>query len=239
MQPDSFQQQALDACLHPSHQSVFVTGLAKSGNSAFVRKLLEFCQIKGMGSGKVYAAAATNLAVSNVNGCTLHKLFGIPVDKPLDVLRLQPATVRQCRNMQLLVIDDISLVSSDILEKVSVVLQHSRGSTTPFGGLQVVVVGDFCQHISFYHGKHAFVFESKLWKQANFVIKILRGSHGRAGIDSRFHALLEDIRCGTVWSSTKKEDHVHEQSVALVESLQGNTCEVQPLEIAVIVISTK
>lgn len=118
---------------------IFITGGAGTGKSTFVRwALREF-------SGSVLLGAPTSMAALNVGGKTLHSLCALPpgwISKK-DISR-QPSR-KEITEAKLLIIDEISMVTSNLLDGVSAYLRVNRGVNKPFGGLPVVMVGDMFQ----------------------------------------------------------------------------------------------
>ena len=115
-----------------------VTGGAGTGKSTFVKWLTsEF-------SGHVLIGAPTGIAALNVGGKTLHSLCQLP---PAWITRDDIKENRRspAKAAKLLIIDEISMVNANVLDGVSRFFQVNRGSTEPFGGLPVVMVGDLFQ----------------------------------------------------------------------------------------------
>lgn len=118
---------------------VFVTGGAGTGKTTFIQ------WISSEFKGGVLLAAPTGMTALNIEGKTLHSLFQLPIGivrkgdikenpRRLDVL-----------NAKLLIIDEISMVSANVLDGVNAYLKKNRGSSEPFGGVPVVMVGDLFQ----------------------------------------------------------------------------------------------
>jgi len=125
-------------------QNVFLTGKAGTGKSAVLHCLKESC------GGSVAFVAPTGLAAMNIGGSTIHGLFRLPpVSHPMDAIPpLDPAQYELLSGLQPIVIDEVSMLRSDMLVAVDTRLKqvapaHLKGY--PFGGKQVVVVGDFAQ----------------------------------------------------------------------------------------------
>ena len=118
---------------------VFITGGAGTGKSTFVRwALLEF-------DGSVLLGAPTAMAALNVGGKTLHSLCQLP---PGWIVKKEIKHVPQRKEIieaKLLIIDEISMVTSNLLDGVSAFLQINRGVNKPFGGIPVIMVGDMFQ----------------------------------------------------------------------------------------------
>lgn len=118
---------------------IFVTGGAGTGKSTFVRWLLnEF-------DGSVLLGAPTAMAAINIDGKTLHSLCQLP---PAWIVRKDIKEVprrREIKEAKLLIIDEISMVTANLLDGVSAFFRLNRGVDKPFGGMPVIMVGDMFQ----------------------------------------------------------------------------------------------
>ena len=123
--------------------SVFLTGDAGTGKSTLLRRLLEESQSRGR---RVAVLAPTGCAAVNVGGQTIHSFFGIP---PRFVTAQETINCRNrqmLRDLDTLIIDEVSMVRSDVMAAVDRALRNARREFgSPFGALQVVLVGDLAQ----------------------------------------------------------------------------------------------
>ncbi|BHH83545.1 ATP-dependent DNA helicase [Desulforhopalus sp. 52FAK] len=118
---------------------VFITGGAGTGKSTFVRwALSEF-------DGSVLLGAPTSMAALNVGGKTLHSLCSLPPGWIVKKDIKQFPAKKEISEAKLLIIDEISMVTSNLLDGVSAFLRVNRGVNKPFGGLPVIMVGDMFQ----------------------------------------------------------------------------------------------
>lgn len=118
---------------------IFVTGGAGTGKTTFIKWMMkEF-------HGKVLLGAPTAMAALNVGGKTLHSLFKLPPAWIIksDIKKLSFNSIY--REAELLIIDEISMVTANMLDAISVFLRVNRGVELPFAGLPIVVVGDLYQ----------------------------------------------------------------------------------------------
>ncbi len=144
-------QNALNLVRHTS-QSLFLTGKAGTGKSTFLRYV---CQ----NTKKQYVVLApTGIAAINAGGQTLHSFFKLPFhpltpDDPRyagrrlrDFLKYNKEHIRLIRRLELIIIDEISMVRPDIIDFIDRILRHYSGnSRQPFGGKQLLLVGDIFQ----------------------------------------------------------------------------------------------
>jgi ATP-dependent exoDNAse (exonuclease V) alpha subunit len=119
---------------------LFVTGRAGTGKSTLLRALPEVL------SQAMIVVAPTGLAAVNVGGQTIHSFFGLPprLVGPDDIRRSRNGSLM--RKLQLLVIDEVSMVRSDLMWAIDQSLRVNRGrSREPFGGVRLVMFGDLHQ----------------------------------------------------------------------------------------------
>jgi ATP-dependent DNA helicase PIF1 len=118
---------------------IFVTGGAGTGKSTFVRWLLkEF-------DGSVLLGAPTAIAAINIEGKTLHSLCQLPPAWIVKKDIKETPGRREIKEARLLIIDEISMVTANLLDGVSAFFRVNRGIDKPFGGLPVIMVGDMFQ----------------------------------------------------------------------------------------------
>ena len=133
-----------------TNRCIFLTGKAGTGKTTFLRRLKEDC------SKQMAVVAPTGVAAINAEGVTIHSLFQLPPQLflPTDEARRQLFSDMQMRankqrvlrNLELLVIDEVSMVRADLLDTIDAVLRHYKHCPTiPFGGVQLLVIGDLFQ----------------------------------------------------------------------------------------------
>ena len=128
-------------------RNVFLTGRAGTGKTTFLRSLRESCP------KRMVVTAPTGIAAINAGGVTLHSFFQLALGPHLPGAeheggrryRLSRAKIDMIRGMDLLVIDEISMVRADVLDAVDDVLRRQRDPHRPFGGVQLLMIGDLRQ----------------------------------------------------------------------------------------------
>lgn len=164
---NSAQQAALDAVLQG--RSIFLTGSGGTGKSYLISRVYK--EIDTTATRCVSLTALTGCAslLLHPRARTLHSWAGIGLgDAPAHVLvetvRVNRRAAARWRATDVLVIDEVSMLTPDLFEKLDVVGRAIRRNERPFGGLQLVLVGDFYQLPPVSSGESKFVFESPLWK---------------------------------------------------------------------------
>lgn len=121
-------------------ESVFITGKAGTGKST----LLKYFRSKT--KKKVVVLAPTGIAAINVSGATVHSFFRFPLDviEPARITRIEER-VRLFNEIDLIIIDEVSMVRADMMDGIDYCLRLHRGNALPFGGVQMVFFGDLYQ----------------------------------------------------------------------------------------------
>ncbi|MBI4160503.1 MAG: AAA family ATPase, partial [Candidatus Yanofskybacteria bacterium] len=153
---------------------------------------------------KINAAitASTGIAATHINGMTIHSWSGIGVKKKLtdvDIRKIIKYRGKKIDKTAVLVIDEISMLDASVLDLVETVCRVVKKSELPFGGMQVIFVGDFFQLPPVRHqdeGPYKFAFESSVWQSANPVVCYLTEQYRQS--DSELVGLLSAIRSGRV-----------------------------------------
>lgn len=206
-------QLAENFALHTG-ENMFITGNAGTGKTTLLRKIAENT------FKNTLIAAPTGVAAINAGGVTLHSLFQLPVTGfiPADDdcnpsvftnrymllrhLKLSKEKINLLRELEQLIIDEASMLRSDVLDAVDFVLRTVRRSKHPFGGVQVVMFGDLYQlppvmkdhewEILQQYYESPYFFDSLSWQDANPVyIELTEIFRQR---DERFIRLLNNIR---------------------------------------------
>jgi hypothetical protein len=124
-----------------TNHSFFITGKAGTGKSTFIQYLQTHTQ------KNIVLLAPTGIAALNIGGRTIHSFFNIPQVDFVDTkirqnISLSRGTVACINKLDILVIDEISMVRPDILDTIDYILRQQRDASIPFGGIQVIMVGD-------------------------------------------------------------------------------------------------
>lgn len=184
-----------------STRNVFLTGPPGSGKSYLTMKYVDYM----LGNGIMPTlTASTGIAAVNISGGTLHAFLGVRDDAKLtqedvDNILKNSWTLKRLRSAEILIIDEISMVSAALIDTASLLLMAARGNDEPFGGVKIVAVGDYFQ-LPPING--AYAFESEAWKQADFVPCYLHEQHRQS--EPLFVDILTGIRNGTLTEELKQ-----------------------------------
>jgi PIF1-like helicase/Helix-turn-helix domain/HRDC domain len=126
---------------------IFLTGKAGTGKTTFLHK------IRSEGGKRMVVVAPTGVAAINAGGMTIHSFFQLPFglflpDAPLNEQnqrKFNGDKIRIIKSIDMLVIDEISMVRADLLDSIDDVLRRFRDPNLPFGGVQLLMIGDLHQ----------------------------------------------------------------------------------------------
>ena len=129
-------------------RNVFYTGSAGCGKSTVLRSFVAWLKARG---STVYIIAPTGKAALEVGGVTLYSYAGWTPDILKEPMKKLEQNAHKRRNWErinktdVLIIDEVSMVENRILERLNRVMKSARGKKKPFGDVQIIVTGDFCQ----------------------------------------------------------------------------------------------
>lgn len=193
--------------------NVFLTGEPGSGKTHVTRTFISYLKEHGI---EAAITASTGIAATHIHGMTIHAWSGIGIRNSLnaydlDALSTKEYLVRRINNTKILIIDEISMLSANTLSMVDIVCRTLRGNPEPFGGLQVVLVGDFFQlpPIAGFGAPTQFAYQSPSWKNLKLITCYLTEQHRQD--DAGLLSLLSAIR------SNNLEDFHHEELQSRIE----------------------
>ncbi|PIR83240.1 AAA family ATPase [Candidatus Kaiserbacteria bacterium CG10_big_fil_rev_8_21_14_0_10_56_12] len=191
--------------------NVFLTGEPGSGKTHAINEFVAWLRASGI---EPSITAATGIAATHVGGMTLHSWSGIGIAEslsPADVDRIasKEHIARRIGKAKVLIIEEISMLSAATFEMVDAVCREVRRVDTPFGGLVVVLVGDFFQLPPVSRARElSFAYESATWREFHLLTCYLTEQFRQD--DSAFLEVLSAIRSGTV-------EALHHESLAARE----------------------
>jgi ATP-dependent exoDNAse (exonuclease V) alpha subunit len=181
-------------------ENVFITGSAGTGKTYLLNQYIEYLKAR-----KVIPAivAPTGIAASHLKGQTIHSFFGIGIRETVDnafieVLLSRRYLKKRFENFDVLVIDEISMVSPELFSTMDRVLQAFKNSPKPFGGVQVIASGDFFQlpPVSKEPKEKKFAWQSPSWRDLDFRTCYLDVKFRQD--DDTLINILDDIRAGDI-----------------------------------------
>ncbi|KAH8324447.1 hypothetical protein KR074_007803 [Drosophila pseudoananassae] len=197
------QMEVLRACT--SGKNVFFTGSAGTGKSFLLRRIISALPPDG-----TIATASTGVAACLIGGTTLHAFAGIGggdanMKRCLE-LASRPVSAQTWRKCKRLIIDEISMVDGQFFEKIEAVARHIRRNDRPFGGIQLILCGDFLQLPPVVKSEFGstpnsapqqrFCFQSSAWETCIQNVYELKQVHRQS--DPEFVKILNHLRIGHV-----------------------------------------
>ena len=191
------QSSALD--ILKTGQNVFLTGSAGSGKTYTLNQYIDYLRARRV---PVAVTASTGIAATHMSGTTIHSWSGIGIkdelsDRDLTNLSRKQFLADRIKDTAVLIIDEISMLHAKQLNLVNQVLKHIRKNDKPFGGIQVVVAGDFFQLPPIgskgESNREKFAFMSEAWLDAKFHICYLSEQHRQVSEAANGGLDLDDI----------------------------------------------
>uniref|UniRef100_A0A671XU82 ATP-dependent DNA helicase PIF1 n=1 Tax=Sparus aurata TaxID=8175 RepID=A0A671XU82_SPAAU len=180
-----------------SGKNVFFTGSAGTGKSFLLKRIMGSLPPKS-----TFATASTGVAACHIGGTTLHSFAGVgsgsaPLEQCIELAQ-RPGVLQHWTSCRHLIIDEVSMVEAQFFDKLESVARSVRRSTEPFGGIQLIVCGDFLQLPPVSKGKEkaSFCFQARSWRK---VIQLnMELTEVRRQTDQSFISLLQAVRVGRV-----------------------------------------
>jgi ATP-dependent DNA helicase PIF1 len=188
------QDRALD--ILKTGANVFLTGEPGAGKTYVINKYIAWLEAAGL---NVAVTASTGIAATHIGGMTIHSWSGIGIKSELtpydlDQISGREKIVKRMKRAHVLVIDEISMLDGRTLDMVDQILRTVRATEQPFGGIQVVCIGDFFQlpPITRQGDITVYAFEGKSWLNMNPLVCYLTEQHRQE--DEMLLGLLGSIR---------------------------------------------
>lgn len=189
------QQQAVFDIATSVGSNVFITGPAGCGKSYLVRKIVRWAHENNKHIG---VTASTGAAAILLGGLTIHSFLGIGLarasakDLAGKTMRYGKHVAKRIARLEILIIDEISMIGDDLFDKISEYMQIIRKDPRPFGGVQMIVCGDFHQLPSI---EGDMCFKSTEWARAR-LMKCALSINMRQSDDAEFRDILGRARIG-------------------------------------------
>lgn len=170
--------------------NLFITGEGGVGKSKITKTIINYFKDKNVQIG---VTGSTGVSATLINGTTIHSFMGIGLaKKSADELysSMSNANIIKLQKLQVLIIDEISMINNILFSKISKILSLIKGIKKQFGGIQVILVGDFTQLPPV---THKYCFESKAWDKLNLK-NIVLDKQMRQNEDIEFQKILSYLR---------------------------------------------
>ncbi|OGH84178.1 MAG: hypothetical protein A2261_01070 [Candidatus Magasanikbacteria bacterium RIFOXYA2_FULL_44_8] len=176
-----------------SGANVFLTGSAGTGKTFLLNQFIDYLKSKKI---KVGVTASTGIAATHLNGRTIHSWCGMGIERKLNDKKLKKILRREevvdrISNAQVLIIDEISMLDADRLDLVDKICRAVKSPFSPFGGIQIVLCGDFFQ-LPPIDPDSLFAFSAFSWRNSD--IKVCYLDEQFRQDDDRFLNILNKIR---------------------------------------------
>ncbi len=186
--------------------NVFLTGEPGAGKSHTVREYVKFLQSHGISPAMT---ASTGIAATHIGGMTIHSWSGLGIRKHITHreckdLAANATLARRIKSTHVLIIDEISMLDAAMLDSVDLVCRVIKDIDLPFGGMQIVFVGDFFQLPPVSRPDEPpvrFAFDAAAWRNAACTVCYLSEQHRQE--DGTFLDILSALRRGTL-----NEEHI-------------------------------
>ena len=190
-----------------SGKNIFLTGSAGTGKTYVLNQYIKYLKERKV---SVSITASTGIAATHLEGTTIHAWSGIGIKNSLSArnlndLRKKKYLKKNIDKSKVLIIDEISMLHKKQLDMVNEVLKYFRETNGAFGGIQLVLCGDFFQlpPIGDYGetNRDKFSFMSQSWLDANLTICYLTDQYRQT--DNNLNAILNEIRTGNISQNSK------------------------------------
>lgn len=181
--------------------NLFITSSAGCGKSFTLNHIIKWAKERRI---ECAVTASTGCAAYLIQGRTIHSYLGIGLAKKTakelaDYIKYRkPFIVTKLRALEMLIIDEISMINAELFDKISEFLSIIRGSSKPFGGVQIILCGDFAQ-LPPTEGTYCFL--SQVWNKSNIETITLK-TMMRQNNDLKFKEILEELRWGLCTKDT-------------------------------------
>lgn len=174
--------------------NVFLTGEPGSGKTHLLNEYIKYLRDHSI---EPAITASTGIAATHIGGMTVHSWSGIGIKTKLEKndlnkIKTSQYIVRRITKAKVLIIEEISMLTGDTLSMVDTVCREIKQNSKPFGGIQVILAGDFFQLPPVVNAPFLFAFDSPSWKELNPTVCYLTEQHRQE--DGDFLELLSAIR---------------------------------------------
>ena len=195
--------------------NVFLTGEPGAGKTYTLREYIKYLKSHGI---EPAITASTGIAATHINGTTIHSWSGIGIKDNITKYDIENIVNKKhiynkILKTKVLIIDEISMIPAGMLDAISAICQEIKRNSEPWGGMQVVLVGDFFQLPPVRDAYNSgYAFNAKAFKNSNIVVCYLTEQHRQ--IDDPLLNILAAIR-----SSEVEQEHFEDLSSRFIENI--------------------
>lgn len=215
-----------------SGANVFLTGSAGAGKTYVLNQYIAYLRERGV---PLAVTASTGIAATHIDGQTIHSWSGLGIkdhltEKDLDKIAKRKVVRERIEQVKVLIVDEVSMLSLQNLECINQILQFFKINRQPFGGVQVVLCGDFFQLPPVSKDRlqnwQKFAFMAPIWVESDLKVCYLTEQYRQD--QSGLLSLLNEIRSGDITDSSqdllweKLEDSQHHQDETAIKLYTHN-----------------
>ncbi len=232
-EPDEEQQHAIE--LFQNDESFLLTGVAGTGKSWTVKEMLK----RRRAGQSIAITASTGIAACHIGGMTIHRWCGMGIGKDniewlVSQIWWQRGAYRRINNADTVILDEFSMLGGRMMDLFDDLCRIARNRDEPFGGLQIILVGDVGQLPPVDAADDGYPFESGVWRDLN--PKVVELTHVHRQEDQEFVKILNEVRLGiiTVESTAKLNERAE---ITTMLDLDGTEEEQERLRRAVRIVT--
>jgi hypothetical protein len=204
-------------------KNVFVTGPAGSGKTHLINQYIAYLKSNNVDIG---ITASTGIAATHMGGVTIHSWSGMGIksvitENDLEAMEERQYLWKRFESVKVLIIDEVSMLHHFRFDILDTILKRMKRNELPFGGIQVVLCGDFFQLppvTRLGEPPAHFIYKAEAWKRAGFLICYLSEQYRQSGDDAML-SILNEIRAGEV-SDESRESLKERFNVKTIEGVE-------------------
>lgn len=240
---DGSQKKAFDAIITMPDTNFFIQGEAGSGKSYLIRRIKREMESLGRTMAVV---APTGIAAELIGGSTIHSMFKLGAHNYFPLNRVEQYQMYEeiVKHISTLIIDEASMIRADVFDTIDALCKKAKGNGAPFGGIQIVLIGDLYQLppvyriddeearrylLETYGQEKPFFFDSVCYRNGNFQFRRLTENHRQSGDDKFIEHLRnigEGINLETALEYFNRQVRAPGENVSIVTAKRADAQEI-------------